>query len=96
MPTILCPHRCQCVAQKISLSADVGNFNVSGGPPKKESWWRCCSCELNYKAGQPLRSIDEKSSVFYALSLGEEHSVLEELINTKSCAHLVALVRLNL
>lgn len=93
------------MALKTSLSADVGNFNViwksrtvcrMWRTPKKESWWRCCSCDLNYKAGPPLRSIDEKSSGFYALSLGEEHLVLEELINTKSCAHLVALVRLNL
>lgn len=52
--------------------------------------------ELEVKADQPLRSIDEKTFVFCAFGVGEERSVLEELINTKSCARLVALVRLNL
>lgn len=33
---------------------------------------------------------------FCALSVGEESSVLEELISAKSCAYLVALVSFNL
>lgn len=56
--------------------------------------WRCCSWKL--KSGESLRFIDEKAFVFCAMSVGEEGSVLEELINTKSCAHLVALVSFNL
>lgn len=72
--------------EKQELLSDYGGYSRK---PQK----RCCAWKLK---GLPLRSIDEKIFVLCAHRVGEECSVLEELINTKSCAHLVDLVSFNL
>lgn len=88
----------------MSLSANVNSFNVmwkSGNcclivVDTKENSSRDAVLGSVVKAGQPLRMVDEKTFVFCAMRVGEERSVLGELINTKSCAHLVAFVSFNL
>lgn len=75
--------------EKQELLPDCGGY-------QRKLQFRCCSWKFKVKAGLPLRSTDEKTFVFCDMRMGEEYSVLEELINTKSCAHLVALGSFNL